>query len=407
MDLIQQTIELIGAFGVTVSLLELNDRDKSIYDKGLRFSLYKDFDYMQEVQKMDEFYEKNTVYMVRDTFEEHYISMRLPDQSKDYKVPSFLHIGPYLRQKPEAVMESVIEKNNLPMIAGRELKEHYRGIPCVKEPDILESIAVTQAGYLWGGQERPKINRIENLYGKKLSYPEILEEIGDQMSYSAVEERYGYEQEMLNAVKEGNLEKALEYGSRLMRLGLAGNGPEENIRKGKNRMIVLNTLFRKVVQEADIHPAHIDGISGIFFNKIEGCSCLEELKVLNREMTRKYCILVRNHSLRGYSETIRNVLNYIDFHVQDPLTLKNLASAVNVNATYLSGQFKKETGRTVTDYVNEKRIHDSLVFVAATDLPISKIAEMVGIYDENYFSRLFKKYQGRTAVQYRNLMRAK
>ena len=76
-----------------------------------------------------------------------------------------------------------------------------------------------------------------------------------------------------------------------------------------------------------------------------------------------------------------------------------------MSSSYLSAQFKKETGKTLTDYINEKRIHESLVLLAATELPIQEVAERVGIYDENYYARLFKKYQNQTAKQYRNMMK--
>lgn len=59
----------------------------------------------------------------------------------------------------------------------------------------------------------------------------------------------------------------------------------------------------------------------------------------------------------------------------------------------------------MVDYINEKRVFASLRYLATTDLSVAQIAERVGIGDENYFSRLFKKYQKRTPKQYRNLMR--
>lgn len=87
-----------------------------------------------------------------------------------------------------------------------------------------------------------------------------------------------------------------------------------------------------------------------------------------------------------------------------PLSLKLISEQVSVSSSYLSAQFKKETGKTLTDYINEKRIRDSLVLLSTTELPIQKVAERVGIYDENYYSRLFKKYLNQTAKQYRNMM---
>ena len=59
----------------------------------------------------------------------------------------------------------------------------------------------------------------------------------------------------------------------------------------------------------------------------------------------------------------------------------------------------------LTDYVNAKRVYTSLKYLAATDLPVQSVAELVGIYDENYFSRLFKKYQQTTPSKYRSLMK--
>ena len=141
--------------------------------------------------------------------------------------------------------------------------------------------------------------------------------------------------------------------------------------------------------------------------KIGQYSRKRNLMELEMEMLRKYCFLVQNHSLKGYSKVIQNTINYIDFHIKEPLTLGMLAEQVSVTPNYLSAQFKKETKQTVGEYVNQKRIHNSLSLLATSDVPIREVAERVGVYDENYFSRIFKKNMNRTPSQYRNLMRSK
>ena len=98
-------------------------------------------------------------------------------------------------------------------------------------------------------------------------------------------------------------------------------------------------------------------------------------------------------------------MNYIDFNLNEDLSLNVIAEKYAVNASYLSKQFKKENEMNLTEYVNRKRLEASLKYLAATDLPIQNIAELVGIYDENYFSRLFKKYQQMTPSKYRSLMK--
>ena len=208
----------------------------------------------------------------------------------------------------------------------------------------------------------------------------------------------------MSAVRTGDMEKVIEVQKKVHQYRLKPRS-KDTLRDTKNLMIVWNTLLRKAVQEADVHPAYIDRISENFAKKIENCIHINELASVSRNMMHKYCLLVRNHLLQGHSPMVRDALNYIDFHIREPLSLKLISEQVNVSSSYLSAQFKKETGKTLTDYINEKRIHESLVLLAATELPIREVAERVGIYDESYYARLFKKYQNQAAKQYRNMMK--
>lgn len=73
----------------------------------------------------------------------------------------------------------------------------------------------------------------------------------------------------------------------------------------------------------------------------------------------------------------------------------------SVTGSYLSTLFKKETGVTITDYINTTRIRQSLILLNSTNLSISEIAARCGFVDANYYSRIFKKFQGKTPKHYR------
>ncbi|MDR2752132.1 MAG: helix-turn-helix transcriptional regulator [Clostridiales bacterium] len=81
--------------------------------------------------------------------------------------------------------------------------------------------------------------------------------------------------------------------------------------------------------------------------------------------------------------------------------IKCFAKMHFLNASHLSVQFKKETGMTFTDYVNQKRIQTSIPLLNATDLLIKDISWQVGFENENYYSRVFKRLQGVTPMEYR------
>ena len=121
-----------------------------------------------------------------------------------------------------------------------------------------------------------------------------------------------------------------------------------------------------------------------------------------KEMVRKYCLLVKNHSMKGYSLLIRKVLTQIDYDLTADLGLKNLATQLNVNSSYLSTLFKKETGSTLTEYVNQKRIEHAVFLLNSSSLQIQMIAQYSGIPDVNYFTKTFKKIIGITPKEYRD-----
>ena len=78
-----------------------------------------------------------------------------------------------------------------------------------------------------------------------------------------------------------------------------------------------------------------------------------------------------------------------------------------VSEEYLSAQFKKETGSTLTEYVNGKRIKHAVSLLNTTSLQIQAIAQYCGIPDVNYFTKTFKKYIGTTPKEYRDSIREK
>ena len=118
-------------------------------------------------------------------------------------------------------------------------------------------------------------------------------------------------------------------------------------------------------------------------------------------MFRSYCNLVRKNSIKNYSPTIQKIVTHIELDLSSNLTLSNLAEAHNINASYLSSLFKKETGKNITEYINLKRIEMAKKLLRRTSLQIQTVAQYCGILDIRYFSKLFKKYCGISPTEYR------
>ena len=84
------------------------------------------------------------------------------------------------------------------------------------------------------------------------------------------------------------------------------------------------------------------------------------------------------------------------------LGLDAQAKRLNVNPSYLSALFKKETGLTLTEYVKRKRINHAVFLLNTSNLQIQTIAQHCGIADVNYFTKMFKKIVGKTPKDYRS-----
>lgn len=72
-----------------------------------------------------------------------------------------------------------------------------------------------------------------------------------------------------------------------------------------------------------------------------------------------------------------------------------------MNPSYLSRKFKEETGFTLTDFINKKRIDEAKIFLNKGDISITDIAFMVGFNDINYFSKVFKKWTTLTPTEFK------
>ncbi len=85
---------------------------------------------------------------------------------------------------------------------------------------------------------------------------------------------------------------------------------------------------------------------------------------------------------------------YILEHVCEDISLDKASQISNISRSYLSSIFKKETGESLTDYINRVKMEAAMELIRKFGLKTYEVAEKVGISDESYFSKLFKKYMG-------------
>ena len=104
----------------------------------------------------------------------------------------------------------------------------------------------------------------------------------------------------------------------------------------------------------------------------------------------------------NYSVMIKNICTYMDEHYSEPISVDSVADVFGRTPNYVSSKFKKEVGKSFTDFLIELRVGKALNMLKYTDLPISEVAKKTGFSSYAYFSRTFRKCTGRNAGAFRS-----
>ncbi len=371
---------------------------------GLQNLLNYDFSGSDLFRLLDDNCKPNTFYKVRNVLLCQYILFRLPDT----EASAFVYIGPYsLDPITKQDILSVAEQFQVSPGNLAQLEQFYGSVPLIPDENLLLTLIYTLGEYLWDSSDNfsvsDNISLPQSVPDKPIPIHEIPSPDDSPLSAHLLEERYAMENQLIQAVTSGKLHKAEMFFNSLSSLQFERRS-QNPIRDLKNYAIILNTLLRKAAESASVHPLHIHNISAQYALKIELISSAANFNSLLKEMIRKYTLLVRNQSLKGYSIHIRKVITAINQDLTDDLTLKAQACALNINPSYLSALFKKETGYTLTEYVNRKRIDYAILLLNSTDMQIQTIALYCGIPDVNYFTKTFKRIVGKTPKEYREML---
>ena len=83
------------------------------------------------------------------------------------------------------------------------------------------------------------------------------------------------------------------------------------------------------------------------------------------------------------------------------LSLDSVASSLGISASYLSSQFKKTSGKSFVDYLNNYRVEKAKSLLKMTSMTIENIGFQTGFSSTRNFIRVFKRYESVAPGKYR------
>jgi AraC-like DNA-binding protein len=98
---------------------------------------------------------------------------------------------------------------------------------------------------------------------------------------------------------------------------------------------------------------------------------------------------------------LAEVFGFIEEHYHEPISLRDVARAVNLSRGHLTTVVRRKTGRTVLEWVAERRMAQARRLLVETDLSVEEVGRRVGYVDAGYFVRSFRSTHGATPLGWR------
>ena len=313
---------------------------------------------------------------------------------KDSEIESIYALGPFFVEEPSYDgMTSSLRKVGFSQTEAAKLADYVRGLPVLSLSRVFEYAIMLQRCVT---DERISASDLEYRESRaarphKKQQPQTVDVHGT----------YAMEREMLRMVREGD-PKIQEQISRLAVTGNMGKlSTGSSMRQMKNAVLVNIVLFSRAAIEGGLPPEISMMLTDHYFQSVEGCRSMIELREITATMQNDFVERVRRIRTAGYSKPVTECCAWIDMHLEEDLTLKQLAETVRYSEYYLSRRFRREVGMHVKEYIRQKRLERAKTLLDATDQSISEIASRLHFCSQSYFTETFQAAFGMTPSRFR------
>lgn len=105
------------------------------------------------------------------------------------------------------------------------------------------------------------------------------------------------------------------------------------------------------------------------------------------------------------NDFIEKAKQYIDEHIYERILLTDIADYVCISPSYLSSLFKKTHHKNLVDYINEQKTERACQMIKESNMRIYEICYKLGYENPYYFSKIFKRFTGKTPTEYQAQLR--
>ena len=228
----------------------------------------------------------------------------------------------------------------------------------------------------------------------------------------------------LNNFFNENVNEYLHAGGYETRSRLLKLLPSGDVRKMEEELEIYLSLLRTLLENSDLDEARqmalymfaqisavavnceVDDwqskdIKQAFFSGVDEATSVDELVTLCRNAILAFTEMIgQQRREHNYSALVQEICKYVYVYIDEKLTLDRIAEHFHFCKSYITHQFKKETGMTIGDYILEQRIIAAQSLLCQ-GLSISQVAVQLGFVSQSHFTKAFRRKTGQSPNQWR------
>lgn len=208
---------------------------------------------------------------------------------------------------------------------------------------------------------------------------------------------YAWEQKFFSSFTMGKFDTMKSMLREMHRYDIEDVHPDSLEIKKYKLVSFITLLTRTAIHEGALVDRAFS-LSDEYLNKILHLQEKQSSTLIEDAMIEFYtlCPKIRDR----YSLYVNQCIQFIDTHLYDRLSLKDLANSIGISASYLSVLFKEEIHETTTQYIQRKKIEEAQRLLLFTNKSSSEISSLLSFQSQSSFIQVFKKVCGMTPKQY-------
>lgn len=211
------------------------------------------------------------------------------------------------------------------------------------------------------------------------------------------------EMEFYFVIQSGNIPKIKELCQQKLDqkegLGVLSKNSLQNM---KYHFVITTAMVARYCIEGGMEVSAAYNLSDFYIQKADQCTSIQSISDLHPVMCLDYGKRMKNlRKQKVRSLPVARCIDYIYENLHTRITVEELAERIQLTPSYLSRLFKKETGSSISEYIQQKKIDTAKNMLIYSEYSPAQISSTLAFPSQSYFCAVFKKKTGLTPMKYR------